>query len=64
MKDKRNCYGTVGKSSSEQHFHKSAPITYVPLLCEIYRALHLSQPGLTTGWQADKIQMNFKIFKA
>ena len=37
------------------------------LLCEISGALHLAQPGLTTGWlagrQADKIQVNFEIFK-
>ena len=38
-----------------------------PLLCEISGALHLAQPGLTAGWhagrQADKIQVNFEIFK-
>ena len=60
MKDKRNCHGAVGKSSSEQHFRKSGAIT---LLCEISGALHLAQPGLTAGWQADEIQVNFKIFK-
>ena len=70
MKDKRNCHGAVGKSSSEQHFRKSAAI-------EISGALHLAQPGLTAGlqagrlagrqaagWQADKIQVNFEIFKS
>ena len=31
----------------------------LPLLCEISRALHLAQPGLTAGWLA----MNFEIFK-
>ena len=43
----------------------------LPLLCEISGALHLTQPGLTAGWQAgrqaswqaDEIQVNFKIFK-
>ena len=35
----------------------------LPLLCEIFVALHLAQPGLTAGWLADKIQVNFKIFK-
>ena len=35
----------------------------LPLLCEISGALHLAQPGLTAGWQADKIQLNFEIFK-
>ena len=35
------------------------------LLCEIYRALHLAQPGLMAlaGWQADEIQVNFEIFE-
>ena len=33
------------------------------LLCEISGALHLAQPGLTVGWLADKIQVNFEIFK-
>ena len=35
----------------------------LPLLCEISGALHLAQPGLTAGWPADEIQVNFKIFK-
>ena len=43
----------------------------LPLLCEIFGALHLAQPGLTAGrqagrlagWLADKIQVNFEIFK-
>ena len=47
----------------------------LPLSCEISGALHLVQPGLTAGWlagwlagrlagrQADKIQVNFEIFK-
>ena len=35
----------------------------LPLLCEISRALHLAQPGLTAGRLADKIQVNFEIFK-
>ena len=51
MKDKRNRHGTVGKSSSEQHFRKSATITFV---CEISGALHLAQPGLMAGWLAGK----------
>ena len=33
----------------------------LPLLCEISGALHLAQPGLTAGRQADEIQVNFKI---
>ena len=35
----------------------------LPLLCEISGALHLAQPGLLAGWQADEIQVNFEIFK-
>ena len=42
MKVKKNCHGTVGKSSLEQHFLNPPPL---PLLCEISRALHLAQPG-------------------
>ena len=34
----------------------------LPLLCEISGALHLAQPGLTAGWLADEIQVNFEIF--
>ena len=33
------------------------------LLYKISGALHLAQPGLTAGWQADEIQVNFEIFK-
>ena len=35
----------------------------LPLLCKISGALHLAQPGLTAGRQADKIQVIFEIFK-
>ena len=31
MKDKRNRHGAVGKSSLEQHFCKSAAITFIML---------------------------------
>ena len=35
----------------------------LPLSCKISGALHLAQPGLTAGrqadWQADEIQVNF-----
>ena len=34
----------------------------LPLLYEISGALHLAQPGLTAGWQANEIQVNFEIF--
>ena len=40
-------------------FVKPPPL---PLLCEISGALHLAQPGLTAGWLADEIQVNFEIF--
>ena len=42
MKDKGNCHGTAGKSSSEQHFVNPPPL---PLLCEISGALHVAQPA-------------------
>ena len=52
MKDKRNCHGTVGKSSLEQHFENPPSLL---LSCEIYGALHLVQSGLMAGrlagWQ-------------
>ena len=35
----------------------------LPLLCKSSGALRLAQPGLTAGWQADEIQVNFEIFK-
>ena len=35
----------------------------LPLSCEISGTLHLAQLGLTAGWLADEIQMNFEIFK-
>ena len=44
-------------------FVNPLPFSYVLLLCEISGALHLAQPGLTAGWQADEIQVNFEIFK-
>ena len=59
MKDKRNRHGKVGKSSSEQHFHKSAAISY--LYC--VKFLEPRSYGMQAGWQADEIQVNFKIFK-
>ena len=53
MKDKRNCHDTVGKSSSDQHFHKSAAI---PLSCEIFGTLQLVQLGLmAAGWLISKL---------
>ena len=56
MKDKRNRHGAVGKSSSEQHFRKSAAITFI---------VWSPTPSATGsyGRQADEIKVNFKIFK-
>ena len=31
----------------------------LPLLSEIYGAVHVTLPGLTAGRQADKIQVNY-----
>ena len=57
MKDKRNCHGTVGKSSSEQHFHKCAAITF------IVQNFWNPTPSATRayGRLADEIQVNFEI---
>ena len=35
----------------------------LPLSCEISGALHLAEPGLTAGWQADDLRVSFEIFK-
>ena len=35
----------------------------LPLLCRNSRAVALAQLGLTAGWLADKMQVNFQIFK-
>ena len=35
----------------------------LPLSCKISGALHLAEPGLTAGRQADQIQVNFENFK-
>ena len=35
----------------------------LPLSCEISGALHLAEPGLTAGRQADDLQVSFEIFK-
>ena len=51
MKDKRNRYGAVGKSSLEQIFVNPPPL---PLLCEIPGALHQAQPDLMAGRLADR----------
>ena len=55
MKDKRNHHGGVGKSSPEQHFRKSAAITFIVL------NFWSPTPSATGsyGRQADKIQVKF-----
>jgi len=35
----------------------------LPYKSEISGAVHLAQPGLTAGRQADEIRVNFKVFK-
>ena len=37
--------------------------TRLPLLCRNSRAVALSEPGLTAGWLADEMQVNFKFLK-
>ena len=37
--------------------------TQLPLLCRNSRAVVLAEPGLTAGWLADKMQVNFKFLK-
>ena len=60
MKDKRNHYGAVGKSFSEQHFANLPPS---PKLCEISKALHPAQPGLTVGRQTQAGRCNSGEFR-
>ena len=36
----------------------------LPVLCEISGAVHLAEPGLTAGRQADKIQVNIENFRS
>ena len=56
MKDKRNRHGAVGKSSSEQHFRKSAAIT---IIVWNFWSPTPSATG-SYGRQADEIQVNFE----
>ena len=66
MKDERYRHGAVGKSSSEQHFRKSAAITFIVVkFLEPYTAPEIS-PSATGSYGrqvADKMQVNFEIFK-
>ena len=48
----------MNESSSEQQFHKSDAINFV---CEKTGAIFLVLVGLMAGWQADEIQVKFKI---
>ena len=38
-------------------------LTRLPLLCRNSRAVALAELGLTAGWLADKIWVNFKFLK-
>ena len=60
MKDKRNRHGAVGKSSSEQHFRKSAAIYHY---CVKFLEPYTGSYGRQAGRLADEIQVNFEIFK-
>ena len=47
MKDKRNRHGAVGKSSSEQHFRKSAAITFIDTIqnhAHIFKTIETAGP--------------------
>ena len=35
----------------------------LPLLCRNFRAVALVEPGLTAGWLADEMQVNFEFLK-
>ena len=35
----------------------------LPLSCKVSEALHLAEPGLTAGRQADDLQVSFEILK-
>ena len=67
MKDKRNRQCAVGRSSSEQHFRKSATILLYVKFLEPYTYCNqvLQQAGgrQVAGRQLDEMQVNFEIFK-
>ena len=37
--------------------------TRLPLLCRNFRAIALAEPGLTAGWLADEMRVNFGFLK-
>ena len=37
--------------------------TQLPLLCRNFRTVALVEPGLTVGWLADKMRVNFEFLK-
>ena len=37
--------------------------TLLPLLCKNSRAMAIAELGLTAGWLADKMRVNFKFLK-
>ena len=60
MKDKRNRHGAVGKSSLEQHFRKSAAITFIVGNFWSPTPSGTGSYGRQAGRLADEIQVNFQ----
>ena len=60
MKDEKKCHGTVNKFHRNNSFINRMQL---PLFCKISGAVHLVLVGLTAGWQADEIQVNFENFR-
>ena len=58
--EQRTSYGAVTNLNQNNFFVNP---TLLPLLCEKSGAIHLAEPGLTAGWLADEMQVNFEIFK-
>ena len=56
MEDKRNRHGAVGKSSSEQHFRKSAAITFIVWNFWSPTPSATGSYSRLAGWLADEIQ--------
>ena len=53
------------KRTSPQKFLATGLVnpTRLPLLCRNFRAVALAEPGLTAGWLADEIRVNFEFLK-
>ena len=59
----KNHHGTVGKSSSEQQFHKCDAITFAVLNFWSRTPSATGSYVRLVGWPADEIQVIFEIFK-